>query len=229
MIDWTKVRLAAFDLDGTLYDQKRMRPRMAFALGWDAVRRLDPKPLQVVSRYRKLREVLAEEETEGFEPILVAKVAEGLGMPPAQVSGIVEDWINIRPLKILGPCRFDGVKALFDQLRASGRLIGVLSDYPAKDKLQALGLEADFVVSALDVGVLKPHPRGLQHLMALAGVEPHETIMIGDRAERDGEAARRAGVKAYILSRKAIAGWDCFASYADLLDTRRAGGSLGPE
>jgi putative hydrolase of the HAD superfamily len=50
--------------------------------------------------------------------------------------------------------------------------------------------------------------------MAAAGVSPQETILIGDRVERDGEAARRAGAAALIRSSKQIAGWSCFSNYA---------------
>ncbi len=129
--------------------------------------------------------------------------------------------MEVKPLKYLKECRYAGVKELVTQLRSTGKIIGLLSDYPAQDKLSKLELEADFVLSARDeqVAALKPSPRGLQHLMAFAGVGPKATVMIGDRAERDGEMGRRAAVKTYLRSRKAIAGWDCFSSFLDLLES----------
>ena len=65
-----------------------------------------------------------------------------------------------------------------------------------------------------DVQRLKPHPHGLEVLIAQAGATPATTLLIGDRAERDGAAAMRAGAQALILSRKSRPGFRTFASYA---------------
>jgi putative hydrolase of the HAD superfamily len=134
-----------------------------------------------------------------------------------EVRGIVEEWIDQRPLGHVARYRYPGVNGLFDGIRESGRLIGVLSDYSAHAKLEALGLTADHVVSAVDrqVGILKPHPRGLQNLISAAGVTPEETVLIGDRVERDGMAARRAGARALIRSQEPLLGWLTFASFND--------------
>jgi putative hydrolase of the HAD superfamily len=51
--------------------------------------------------------------------------------------------------------------------------------------------------------------------MALAGVEPEQTVLIGDRAERDGMAARRAGAHALIRSDKPLPGWITFRRFDD--------------
>src|SRR3546814_9994492 len=99
-------------------------------------------------------------------------VAAVTGLAELQVSALVDDWMNRRPLPLLMKARFPGVERLFHAIRASGRGIGVLSDYPAVAKLEALGLAADFIVAAADdgVGVLKPsrseeHTSELQSLM----------------------------------------------------------------
>lgn len=51
----------------------------------------------------------------------------------------------------------------------------------------------------------------------MAGVTPSEAVLIGDRTEWDGEAARRAGAQALIRSSKPLAGWTSFASFSDPL------------
>jgi HAD superfamily hydrolase (TIGR01549 family) len=104
-------------------------------------------------------------------------------------------------------------------LRRSGKSIGILSDYPAEAKLEALGLTANYVVFAgdEDIGLLKPHPRGLESLIAAAGVKPHQTMVIGDRVDRDGLVARRAGAQALIRSSKPIEGWQTFARFDEAL------------
>lgn len=66
--------------------------------------------------------------------------------------------------------------------------------------MESLGLEADVVAFAGGTGVplQKPDPCGLKYLMEMTNTPPDETILIGDRDERDGEAGRRAGVDVLI-------------------------------
>jgi HAD superfamily hydrolase (TIGR01549 family) len=218
MIEWASVKLAVFDLDGTLYDQRALRLRMAAKLASHSLTAFDLQLPRIIAAYRKQREYLAEEEVEGFEPRLIGKVASAFHRSEAQVTAIIAEWIERRPLPLLKACRFEGVQELFQGLRRSGRAIGVLSDYPAAAKLAKLELEADYIVAAGDpeVMMLKPNPKGLIHIMALAGAAPGQTVMIGDRPERDGVAGRRAGVKPYIRTRKSVDGWDCFSTFEQI-------------
>jgi len=137
--------------------------------------------------------------------------------------------MEIRPLPHLAAARRPGVTDLFDRLRAAGKAIGIVSDYPARAKLAALGLNADFVVSATDreVNVMKPDPAGLLRVMALAGVSPAETVMIGDRPERDGEAGHRAGVQTLIIGAKSGGDWTVFRHFCELFPAKAsaAGGT----
>ncbi|MDZ7783896.1 MAG: HAD family hydrolase [Halioglobus sp.] len=83
----------------------------------------------------------------------------------------------------------------FDDLRASGRTIAVLSDFPLGGKLDALELTADIAVAATDpeVGLAKPHPRGLELVIAQAGARAETTLMIGDRWSATGARTRGRG------------------------------------
>jgi len=213
--DWRPIRLVAFDVDGTLYAQRPLRLRMAARLLLHSLTRLDRRTLGLLKSYREHREALGDAETEEFETALIAEVARRHGCDEAEVRRTVAEWIEERPLGHLARCRYAAVDRLFDRVRSSGRMIGVLSDYPAAAKLEAMALDADHIVSAGEVGTLKPHPRGLQRLMEMAGAEPHETVLIGDRAERDGEAARRAGAHCLLRSGKPIPGWRTFARFDD--------------
>jgi putative hydrolase of the HAD superfamily len=213
--DWGAVELVVFDVDGTLYRQAPLRIWMAAKLARAALARRSLHEATVIRRYRALRERLGSNEVADFEDVLARTVAGDLGCAPAEIREIVTDWIDRRPLPVLERMRYPGVDTVFDALRASGRTIGVLSDYPALDKIQALGLRADHVVSAADAGLLKPHPRGLEMLMDRAGADPRGTVLIGDRIDRDGEAARRAGVRFLLRTSRPVAGFACFSSYRD--------------
>lgn len=215
--DWARIELVAFDVDGTLYDQRRMRLRMMRDMGWHVLRTRSLDVPAVIGRYRHLREELGDAEQDRFEDELIRRTGLATNRDPYQVRAIAEEWMDRRPLPYLAACRYDGVAQLFDGLRRHGKRIGVVSDYPARAKLAALGLEADVIVSATDprVGILKPHPRGLLDLVARAGSEPSTTLLIGDRVERDGEAARRAGAAVLIRTSKPRPGWRTFARFDD--------------
>ena len=215
--DWSSIGLVVFDVDGTLYDQGRLRRLVAMDLGRHALGNLDITTVRVLARYRRVRERLAQDGVAGFEPLLVDGVAAALGVSSERVRAIVGDWIERRPLRHLPGCRYDGLTDLFASLRAQGKTIGVLSDYPAIDKLAALGLAADLVVSAHDreIGVQKPDPKGLRHLMAQAVAQPAATLMVGDRPDRDGLVARQVGAHILIRSRRPQPGWPTFARFDD--------------
>jgi len=215
-INWETIRLVVFDVDGTLYNQRALRLRMLKELISFTIASRSLQTLRILRDYRKLRETIGEKEVDGFEDVLIALTSEKTGVESEKVELIVQEWIERRPLAHMLACRRLHIVELFAALKKLNKVIGIFSDYPAMEKLCALGLEADIVVSATDkeVGILKPNPRGLTAIMAAAGVGPQETILIGDRPERDGEAALRAGVAALILSNKPIKGWLCFPHYA---------------
>ena len=228
---WEDIRLVVFDVDGTLYRQRSLRLRMARDLLWHSLRRADSRTLPILRTYRKLRESYGEREVVDFEAALIAATAREHGCVEEQVRRITVEWIDERPLPYLPACMYPNVAALFTAIRASGRLVGIFSDYPAAAKLEHMGLRADHIVCAIDpeVGVQKPHPRGLERLIVTADATPEETVLIGDRAERDGLAARRAGAKVLLRSERPISGWQCFSSYADSLFQPLLGTSLPQE
>ena len=211
--DWRPIKLVAFDVDGTLYAQRPLRLRMAARLIAHSLARRDHRIAAVLGSYRARREELGDAETEDFETRLVAEVADKHGVETEWVRKTVTEWMEERPLPLLGRCRYPAVEALFDRIRRSGRTIGILSDYPAAAKLTAMALKADHVISAGEIGILKPHPRGLRRLMELAGATPGQTVMIGDRAERDGEVARRAGTACLLRSKDKTGGWVTFTRF----------------
>ncbi|WP_181707398.1 HAD family hydrolase [Chthonobacter rhizosphaerae] len=215
--DWDGVRLVAFDVDGTLYRQRPLRLRMALDVLLHAARSRNGQVIATLRAYRRIRERLGEEEREDFDPVLIAETAAVAGLPADRVREIATEWMETRPLRHLAACRYPGLTELFEGLRRRGKTIGVLSDYPARDKLEVLGLFADHVFSAVDDGVrmLKPHPRGLEVLMKAAGATPDTTVLIGDRMERDGLMAARAGARALLRSDKPIPNWQTFRRYDD--------------
>ena len=211
-------RLVVFDVDGTLYDQRRLRRAMAVRLLRHLALTGRHSTLRALRAYRRAREATAEAESAEFEAEAIAAAARGGGLATEAARALVADWMQARPLPLLRRCRYGGVAELFAALRRRGTTVGILSDYPAREKMRALGLEADLVAAAGDPGVAvqKPHPAGLLHLMERAGAGPGETILVGDRVDRDGAAGRRAGV-AVLIRADRPAGPDAFRDFGLLL------------
>jgi FMN phosphatase YigB (HAD superfamily) len=215
--DWRDIRLVAFDVDGTLYRQRPLRLRMGRDMLIHTVATCDRNAINIVSAYRRIRERLAAEEVVDFERVLIGETAKATSTSPERVRAIVSEWIETRPLRYLKGCLFSGVPQLFAGLRRAGKKIGIFSDYPATEKLAVMGLAAHHVVAASDVGLLKPHAGGLLSLMAAASAAAQETLFIGDRADRDGVAGQRAGVRVLIRSSKPIETIQTFKTFHDPL------------
>ncbi|NJL20781.1 MAG: HAD-IA family hydrolase [Leptolyngbyaceae cyanobacterium SM1_3_5] len=104
-------------------------------------------------------------------------------------------------MNYINSCRHPEVLQLFECVTNRGIATGIFSDYPPQAKLAHLGLSSDCMVSAIDRNVrrLKPDPTGLFITAEKLGVNVEQCLFIGDRDDRDGECARRAGMPYVIL------------------------------
>lgn len=213
------IRLVVFDVDGTLYDQRRLRRRMAFEvlkhLAWSRTGR---RKIRILQTFRRIRETLADEEAEHVTARQYQDPALELKISAEEVRAVTDEWIDRRPLPLLAYYAEPGIVQLFKELRSGGRTIAVLSDYPAAGKLAALDLAADVIVNAVDPEVdrFKPHPRGLEVILESTRVPPAQTVLIGDRIERDGLCAQRCGVRFLLKGVDASGASENFRHYTDL-------------
>lgn len=217
LLDWKDIDLVVFDVDGTLYDQKRLRfamLRRLLAATWQT-RSLDT--LQVLRTFRHVREALGDQPDADFMRLQYARTARRHNKTEAEVRALTTEWMERRPLPLLAGCRYPHLDTLFAGLRDAGKQVAVFSDYPARDKLAALGLQARPIVCATDADVarLKPDPFGLLAILRSTGVPPQRALMIGDRFDRDAVAASRAGVRALIRARQPHPAFDTFRAYDD--------------
>ena len=106
---------------------------------------------------------------------------------PEQVR-IIRDKFGPRPQ----------LKEFIGRLRGQGYKVGVLSDYCfTTEKLEAIGLSpADFdaVWESPALGGLKPREEVFLNACKALGTTPNETLMIGDKASKDG-GALKAGLR----------------------------------
>ncbi len=218
-----KLRLAVFDLDGTLVDS---RADLVAAVG--VMRRhfhlppLSDETVQLAigdGAYELARRTLLDAPQVSLE--------EGLSRLLSGYRAAL--CVHTRP--------YPGVMELLRTWQAAGVTMAVLTNKPQEMTdalLQSLGMNSFFAVSwgPEGAGCKKPEAGGLIRLMELHRALPEETVMIGDH-HTDSRCGRAAGV-AYLhftggLGRLEVqdpAADLCFDQHAELLSwsqTREAG------
>ena len=216
-LDWNDVDLVVFDVDGTLYDERRLRLAMLRQLLSAAWRARSLDTLRTLRTFRRVRESLSDQPGSDFMQLQYLMTADRHRKDPEEVRALTQEWIDRAPLPLLETCRYPYVDAVFHGLKSQGKQVAVFSDYPALEKMAALGLRANPIVCVTDPGVrrLKPDPYGLLSILERTGTRPQRALMIGDRFERDALAAERAGVRALIRSKRPHWRFDTFRAFND--------------
>lgn len=192
------------DLDGTLYRQMPVKLAMAAELalfGWGSIATL--------RTFRRAHEELrllsdgATEEKSPFEQQLEL-AARKLGRDTTVVERHVREWMFERPLKWVARAKRQALLTALADYRAGGGKTALVSDYPATAKLRALDAHTlfDTVVSNGEPGGprrLKPDPEGYLAAAERLGIAPQDCLVIGDRDDADGQAARNAGMAVAII------------------------------
>lgn len=183
------------DLDGTLYSQPPVRCVMAVQVAL-----FGRLAIPIIRQFRREHERMHEEavpaNSDPFE-IQIKRTAERLGVESERVRVCVDEWMFVRPAPWLRLFRRRSLLRKIDEFRARGGKTAIVSDYPASRKLTAMGIvdRFDVVVASGEPGgpgQLKPHPAGYESAAAALGLNPVQCLVIGDRSDADGEAARRA-------------------------------------
>lgn len=183
LLNWNDIDLVVFDVDRTLYDQRRLRLAMVRRLLAATWRTRSLNTLLTMRTFRKVREALGDRP----QALQYARTAARHHKTEDEVRALTSEWMERQPLPLLAGCRYPHVDALFAGLRSAGKLIAVFSDYPATDKLAALGLQAAPVVCAADAEVarLKPDPAGLLAILRHTGVDARRALIRSSRPHPD--------------------------------------------
>ena len=176
-----------FDLDGTLIDGYEA---IAEALG-HAMTRFGEAPLPL----ERVRRMVGE----GIEVLLEKAVgrdraAEGVALFRERYAPIAVEKTRLMP----------GVREVLGELARRGHAMAVASNKPAAFSrliLEASGVASHFLeIAGPDAETpAKPDPAMLRRLMRAAGVEPGETIAVGDM-EVDFEFGRAAGCRVALVA-----------------------------
>jgi len=177
--------LLIFDLDGTLIDS-----RLDLAQAVNATRRhLRMPPLENERVYSYVG--------NGASVLIRKSLGEQAG--EAQVQEALEYFLEFYGEHLLDyTIAYPGVREALERLQPTGVRMAVLTNKPvrfSREIVKRLGLGPYFfqVYGGNSFDFKKPHPIGVETLMAEAGATREQTMMVGDSAV-DTNTARNAGI-----------------------------------
>jgi len=213
VIDWSKIKVVIFDVDGTLYTQSKLRKKMLFSLlSYYALRPWRLQEMIILQRFRAEREKRTGNPCSNLEEAQYLWCADKGNFGIEKIKNVINRWIFEYPNQYLADCIYPGTKTFFETLKRYNKKIAVYSDYKAVDKMKAMGLYADVIVASTDTEIdrLKPDPTALHYIMKKLGVTSAECLFIGDRQELDGECAINANMSYLIVEKKPIEQFDFY-------------------
>lgn len=115
-------------------------------------------------------------------------------MSAGRVEEILQEWLIVRPKKILRLCLRKKVLAAVKVHQMRGVKMIVYSDNPVREKLGAIDFKPDASFCSDEIRCMKPDARGLKNFLRTLELASDDVLYIGDRDDRDGLCAKAAGV-----------------------------------
>lgn len=193
-----------FDLDGTLYRMAWYFRPLFFLYLFPNGNRLP--------HYMALREAYSGYEMhDGVS--LISALARELASKEKMTVHHTQQWIEsdfyrafVRTLPSLRNSR-PGLTQTLSKLRSLGFRLAVVSDFNyIPQRLRALDIDEslfDHCISTEALGALKPHVRPFVELLDKWHIPPRQVLIVGDRDDTDGAAARKLGADFWLITDRA--------------------------
>lgn len=199
-----------FDFFGTLVDYSPSRTEQGFGRSHDVLRGLGARLgydefLSTWSRVCAEFDVSSDADDHEYSMTEVATgfLRGALGREPGLaeadefVSAYLAEWNT-------GVGYPPGIGELVAGLAARYRLAVVTNTHEpdlVPGHLAAMGLTSlfDAVVTSVEVGWRKPHPKIYRAALDRLGVGPSSAVFVGDTFRADFDGPRRAGIRAYLI------------------------------
>lgn len=197
-MDVKKFKAVIFDFDGTLYDNSGIGKALVFSAP------LDMFKIRAERIARKRLWGCDEHSQEQFDEIFFERASRIARVSVQEYKQWYEGRYQTIFLNALKKKRFrarSNVETVFSSLHESGLHIAIFSDYKnVRERMRAVGIPETSMelcagfFSAPEFGCLKPSPRGFLQVAGSVGVAPKQCLVVGDRADTDGQGALHAGM-----------------------------------
>ncbi|MFA5514148.1 MAG: HAD family hydrolase [Sphaerochaetaceae bacterium] len=197
-----QVKAVCFDIDGTLYPK--------WQTNWKLLSSLFPSPL-LAFRYNAFRKEVRKpsfqhEKELSFREQQAQWISKGRNSEKIKMRIEQQMYATWRKsFATLGP--FKHVRETFVWLKEEGFSIGVLSDFPIENKLDALKVAdlVDYSMCSEESGYLKPHPAPFYQLCDALDMQAHQLLYVGDSCFKDVQGAAKVGMKTcFFTSRRHV-------------------------
>ncbi|MFA4870520.1 MAG: HAD family hydrolase [Pedobacter sp.] len=203
-INWGELELVIFDVDGTLYDQKKLRKKMMLALFLHYLMRpWRYKELLILYHFRQEREKRHGYQSDDLQTEQYLWVLSKVNVSLSRIKRVIDYWIFNYPNKYLKTCKYPGLEQFFEELKKKNIRTAIYSDYESEQKLKSMNIAVDLIVSSTDIYVnaFKPIPIGLNYIITKLKIKNSNCLFIGDRKELDGECAARASIPFFLINK----------------------------
>lgn len=186
-----EIKVVAFDIDGTLYEERKLNRRIFFHF---------LKHLRFFSLYGLARvELRKSDYYADFKTAQAELMAKKLHCTPQKAQKKLDDIVYYGLRKYF--TKFDcmkGSRELIKRLKEAGLKVALLSDFPPEQKGDLWGLKpyCDLLLGTEEVGALKPSPKAFLALAERLGVPAEEIFYIGNNHKYDVLGPKNAGLKA---------------------------------
>lgn len=204
------IKAVVFDLDNTLYDydacnimaEKNLFKTIAseFSITEDDAKHL------LKNAKLNIKNQLGDEVAASHNRLLyMQNICEQVGRNPLKYAMRFYDvyWNTLLDNMML----FDYVQPVLNELKVKNIRIGVLTDLTAHiqyKKLEKLGLcdKIDYLVTSEEAGAEKPSEKMFNLMIKKLGVNPEETLMVGDSEKKDIAGAETVGMKTIVFKKE---------------------------
>ncbi len=192
------IKSVIFDLDNTLVDFMRMKKEsIKAAVAGMVDSGLDMGFQEAYDQVMAIYHLEGIEHQEVFDKFLTAHY--GKVNHKVLAAGVV----GYRKARDAALVLYPHVTSTLTALVKSGIQLALITDAPPKQawlRLCQLNLHHlfDIVITAEDVGALKPSPLAFRAALDKLGLKPHEAIMVGDWPDRDMKGAEAAGMRSVL-------------------------------
>lgn len=209
MIDRSRVTVAAFDIDGTIYPNAAMyRASARFIFRHMRLYRAFGAARQEI-RALQAADPSADWDAQRLATTTHELVAAQIRRPVEEVREMIArivyaEWEEtLRSVKL-----FPGLEELVALLRARDIVTVAMSDFPVATKLAMMNVAHlfDHAFSSEETGYLKPAPQPFRRICEITGVEADRVMYVGNSYPYDVLGAASVGMQTVHIARRPVRG-----------------------